>query len=243
MSGVSGSMEPVVRAGRTPGSRAAHVVGRSDQRARLRGVLDEVIADGSRFVLLGGDAGAGKTTVIDAFTADLFGPLARPQGPADPRPVCAAGRRRPAVRADRRHPPRPGRPARPRAGAGVGGGRCARARRPVARPRRAELPEGDSHPAAAVRGRHPAVGAGQRARAAGRGAGGHPLGRRVDPAPAALRGAGADRRPRDDHRQLPDRRADPPASAAALPGRDRPAARAPYASTCPTWTGPRSPSC
>ena len=75
MSVGSGSMEPVVRAGRTPGSRAAHVVGRSDQRARLRGVLDEVIADGSRFVLLGGDAGAGKTTVIDAFTADLFGPL------------------------------------------------------------------------------------------------------------------------------------------------------------------------
>ena len=75
MSAASGSMEPVVRAGRTPGSRAAHLVGRTDQRARLRGVLDEVIADGSRFVLLGGDAGAGKTTVIDAFTADLFSAL------------------------------------------------------------------------------------------------------------------------------------------------------------------------
>ena len=76
MSEVSGSMEPVVRSGRMPGSRASHVVGRTDQRARLHGVLDEVIADGSRFVLLGGDAGAGKTTVIDAFTADLFSALA-----------------------------------------------------------------------------------------------------------------------------------------------------------------------
>jgi len=76
MSVASGSMEPVVRAGRTPGSRVPHLVGRTDQRARLHGVLDEVIADGSRFVLLGGDAGAGKTTVIDAFTADLFSTLA-----------------------------------------------------------------------------------------------------------------------------------------------------------------------
>jgi DNA-binding CsgD family transcriptional regulator/tetratricopeptide (TPR) repeat protein len=76
MSVGSGSMAPVVRAGRTPGSRAPHLVGRTDQRARLSGVLDEVIADGSRFVLLGGDAGAGKTTVIDAFTADLFSTLA-----------------------------------------------------------------------------------------------------------------------------------------------------------------------
>ena len=76
MSEVGGSMEPVVRAGRTPSSRASHLVGRTDQRARLDAVLDEVIADGSRFVLLGGDAGAGKTTVIDAFTADLFSTLA-----------------------------------------------------------------------------------------------------------------------------------------------------------------------
>jgi ATP/maltotriose-dependent transcriptional regulator MalT len=76
MSAAGGSMEPVVRAGRTPGSRVPHLVGRTDQRARLHGVLDEVIADGSRFVLLGGDAGAGKTTVIDAFTADLFSTLA-----------------------------------------------------------------------------------------------------------------------------------------------------------------------
>ena len=52
------------------------MVGRSDQRARLRTLLDEVVSDGSRFVIVGGDAGAGKTTVIEAFAADLFGPLA-----------------------------------------------------------------------------------------------------------------------------------------------------------------------
>ena len=35
-----------------------------------------MIDDGSRFVIIGGDAGAGKTTVVEAFVADLFGPLA-----------------------------------------------------------------------------------------------------------------------------------------------------------------------
>jgi predicted ATPase/DNA-binding CsgD family transcriptional regulator len=70
-------MDPVVRAGRTTGSsRAEHLVGRSDQRSRLRTLLDEVISDGSRFVIVGGDAGAGKTTLVEAFAADLFGPLA-----------------------------------------------------------------------------------------------------------------------------------------------------------------------
>jgi hypothetical protein len=45
-------MESVVRSGRTAGSsRAEH---------RLRSVLDEVISNGSRFVLIGGDAGAGQ---------------------------------------------------------------------------------------------------------------------------------------------------------------------------------------
>src|SRR4029453_3988995 len=34
------------------------------------------IDDGSRFVIIGGDAGAGKTTVVEAFVADLFGVLA-----------------------------------------------------------------------------------------------------------------------------------------------------------------------
>jgi predicted ATPase len=34
------------------------------------------IDDGSRFVIIGGDAGVGKTTVVEAFVADLFGVLA-----------------------------------------------------------------------------------------------------------------------------------------------------------------------
>ena len=42
----------------------------------LASILDDVIDDGSRFVIIGGDAGAGKTTVVEVFVADLFGPLA-----------------------------------------------------------------------------------------------------------------------------------------------------------------------
>jgi predicted ATPase/DNA-binding CsgD family transcriptional regulator len=53
-----------------------HIVGRAEQRAQLSRTLDDVIDDGSRFVIIGGDAGAGKTTVVEAFVADLFGPLA-----------------------------------------------------------------------------------------------------------------------------------------------------------------------
>jgi ATP/maltotriose-dependent transcriptional regulator MalT len=56
--------------------RTQYVVGRAEQRARLGQILDDVIDDGSRFVIIGGDAGAGKTTVVEAFVADLFGPLA-----------------------------------------------------------------------------------------------------------------------------------------------------------------------
>ena len=56
--------------------RTQHIVGRAEQRARLGQTLDDVIDDGSRFVIMGGDAGAGKTTVVEAFVSDLFGPLA-----------------------------------------------------------------------------------------------------------------------------------------------------------------------
>jgi predicted ATPase len=52
------------------------MVGRAEQRARLSRTLDDVLDDGSRFVIIGGDAGAGKTTVVEAFVADLFGTLA-----------------------------------------------------------------------------------------------------------------------------------------------------------------------
>ncbi len=77
MSVVGGTIDAVVRGSRAAGSsRAEHLVGRADQRARLRSLLDEVTSNGSRFVIVGGDAGAGKTTVIEAFAADLFGPLA-----------------------------------------------------------------------------------------------------------------------------------------------------------------------
>ena len=55
--------------------RTQHIVGRAEQRAQLRQALDDVIDDGSRFVIIGGDAGSGKTTVVEAFVADLFGPL------------------------------------------------------------------------------------------------------------------------------------------------------------------------
>ena len=65
----------MVKAARSA-DRTQHIVGRAEQRAQLRRTLDDVIDDGSRFVIIGGDAGAGKTTVVDAFVADLFGPLA-----------------------------------------------------------------------------------------------------------------------------------------------------------------------
>jgi ATP/maltotriose-dependent transcriptional regulator MalT len=55
--------------------RTQHIVGRAEQRAQLRQALEDVIDDGSRFVIIGGDAGSGKTTVVEAFVADLFGPL------------------------------------------------------------------------------------------------------------------------------------------------------------------------
>ena len=64
----------MVRAARSATSaRTDHIVGRAEQRARLGRTLDDVIDDGSRFVIIGGDAGAGKTTVVEAFVADLFG--------------------------------------------------------------------------------------------------------------------------------------------------------------------------
>ena len=69
-----------------------------------------------------------------------------------------------------------------------------------------------------------------------RGDRGHPLGRRVDPAPAALPGPGPDRRSGAGHRDLPDRRADPPAPAAPVPGRDGSASRASSDSRCRAWS-------
>src|SRR5829696_3420205 len=71
---VGGTIVLVTRAARSDGGRRNEVVvGRVEQRSQLLGVLDDVIADGSRFVIMGGDAGAGKTTVIEAFLNDLNG--------------------------------------------------------------------------------------------------------------------------------------------------------------------------
>ena len=67
----------MVRAARSATTLRNHdIVGRAEQRSQLGRILDEVIDDGSRFVIMGGDAGAGKTTVVEAFVADLFGQLA-----------------------------------------------------------------------------------------------------------------------------------------------------------------------
>jgi ATP/maltotriose-dependent transcriptional regulator MalT len=67
----------MVRAARSATALRSHgIVGRAEQRAQLGQILDEVVDDGSRFVIMGGDAGAGKTTVVEAFVADLFGELA-----------------------------------------------------------------------------------------------------------------------------------------------------------------------
>ena len=72
-----GTIVLMVKAARSATTvRTQYVVGRAEQRARLGQTLDDVIDDGSRFVIIGGDAGAGKTTVVEAFVADLFGSLA-----------------------------------------------------------------------------------------------------------------------------------------------------------------------
>jgi hypothetical protein len=51
----------MVRAARSATTaRTDHIVGRAEQRAQLSRALDDVIDDGSRFVIIGGDAGAGQ---------------------------------------------------------------------------------------------------------------------------------------------------------------------------------------
>ena len=51
----------MVRAARSATSVRSHdIVGRAEQRAQLGRILDEVIDDGSRFVIMGGDAGPAR---------------------------------------------------------------------------------------------------------------------------------------------------------------------------------------
>ena len=86
LSAVGGTMDNVVRhlppriaaVAATGGSGPAggslpvmELVGRVDELARLRDLLDSVLVEGSRLALVGGDAGSGKTTVVDAFVRDL----------------------------------------------------------------------------------------------------------------------------------------------------------------------------
>ena len=61
------------------------IVGRAAQCSQLRRTLDDVLADGSRFVLIGGDAGSGKTTLVEAFAGELA------ERPADRRPQVVRG--------------------------------------------------------------------------------------------------------------------------------------------------------
>ncbi|HEY5980100.1 MAG TPA: AAA family ATPase [Microlunatus sp.] len=64
---------PAPAGSRSTGGSAAAVglVGRTAELAELRELLDGVLVEGSRLALIGGDAGSGKTTVVDAFVHDL----------------------------------------------------------------------------------------------------------------------------------------------------------------------------
>src|SRR6478752_2733322 len=76
MSVVGGTMGDMARADRTLSRRLDAVVGRATQLAELTDVLDQVAGGGSRLVLIGGEAGAGKTTLVELFTAELARSLA-----------------------------------------------------------------------------------------------------------------------------------------------------------------------
>jgi len=79
MSVLGGSIDAMARGDRSSGRSLQAIVGRDRQFAELVEVLDEVIADGSRVVLVGGEAGVGKTTLVEVFGAALSGSLANRQ--------------------------------------------------------------------------------------------------------------------------------------------------------------------
>lgn len=68
-----GTMNTVVRhlPPSTGDSVGPRLVGRVEELTRLRELLDSVLVDGSKLVLVGGDAGSGKTTIVDAFVHEL----------------------------------------------------------------------------------------------------------------------------------------------------------------------------
>ena len=82
LSDPGGTMSPVVRQlpdpapGAPRGPAEPTPVGRSAELGRLTELLDAVIVDGARLVLVGGDAGSGKTTVVGAFVGQLSTTLA-----------------------------------------------------------------------------------------------------------------------------------------------------------------------
>ena len=66
-----GTMEPMTRSDPDTARRLEGLVGRREQLAELTAALDEAAAGRSRVVLLGGEAGSGKTTLVEAFCAQL----------------------------------------------------------------------------------------------------------------------------------------------------------------------------
>ena len=77
--------------------------GRVGERELLRATLERVAAGSAATVLVGGDAGIGKSRLV---TSSASGPAAT--GRSSPRGVCVpTRRRRPALRTGRRVPPRP----------------------------------------------------------------------------------------------------------------------------------------
>ena len=66
-------MATMTRGDRVTSRRLDAVVGRASQLAELTAVLDEVAGGRSRFVVIGGEAGAGKTTLVELFTCGLSG--------------------------------------------------------------------------------------------------------------------------------------------------------------------------
>ena len=102
----------------------APIVGRADELGRLLAHVDRAAAGRSSAVLLAGDAGVGKTRLLDELTARA----GRARGPGADRALRRPRRRRAALPALRR-PAAPGRRrARPRAGllGQPGAGRAAR---------------------------------------------------------------------------------------------------------------------
>ena len=188
------------------------LVGRDQQMAALEAAFADARQGGPTAVLLGGEAGVGKSRLVGEFgqAATAAGACVLVGG------VPGAGHRRAAVRAVHRDAPRPGPRAR-RGGGGLDAARPdhARAGPAAAGARRARYRPGyrpgpGRGPGAAVRGDAQRAGSPGPALAGGAGDRGRALGRPLQPGPADL----PDRQPAGhrraaDHRDVPVRRAAP----------------------------------